>query len=386
MSREIAVGVDIGTTTTRVVVVEYVKKNVTPTIIGTATEKTNGLRHGYISNLNEVINSLKLVINIAEKNSGVKIKKAYVSIGGISLKSEISQGISIISKGSEEVVGLDVKNAINDSREKLQLSNRKIVYSDPISFKIDGEEVLGHPEGMQGVKLEVKTLFITCLEQHFNDLVFAVEEAGIEVLDIIPSPIASSLVALSKKQKTVGCLLVNIGAETVSLAVFENEKIISLKVFSIGSTDITNDIALGLKIPLVEAEQIKIGSLLGDYPKKKLDEIIEARLSDIFELIENHLKKIKRNELLPAGVILIGGGSNVSMIEELSKKMLKLPSKIGVLEYQKNKTRDSAWFVAYGLCLVGKKIIEQNLPNKSSNNSFKMMENFFSSIFKQLLP
>ncbi len=238
---------------------------------------------------------------------------------------------------------------------------------------------------MKGIKLEVRVLFITCMAQHIDDLVDAVTEAGIEVLDVVPSPLAAGAVALTDRQKSVGVVLVNIGAETVSIVIFENGHAISLHVFKIGSTDITNDIALGLKVPLDEAEGIKIGSVLGNYPKKKLDEIIEARLSDIFELIDTHLKKIKRSELLPAGVIITGGGSQIALIEEMAKSFLKLPARVGVAELfstAKTKIRDSSWFVATGLCLQGR--------NRSWSGTGagvgKDIGNFFKNIGKQLLP
>ncbi|KKP98059.1 MAG: cell division protein FtsA, nonfunctional, partial [Candidatus Nomurabacteria bacterium GW2011_GWA1_36_15] len=133
--------------------------------------------------------------------------------------------------------------------------------------------------------------------------------AGIEPIDIIASAEAGSRIVLSEKQKIVGGALVNIGSETVSLSVFENRTLVSLHTFSIGGADITNDIALGMKVSLENAEYLKLGNVIEDFSKKKLDEIVEARLFDIFELIENHLKKIKRNELLPAGVVFIGGSA-----------------------------------------------------------------------------
>jgi cell division protein FtsA len=149
--------------------------------------------------------------------------------------------------------------------------------------------------------------------------------------------------------------MANIGAETVSIVVFEDMTPVSLKVFPIGSNDITNDIALGLKIPLEEAEKIKRGNMTAtNYPKKKLEEIINARLSDIFELIDLHLKKIKKDGLLPAGIILTGGGSTTLGIQELARTSLNLPARIATLEVGKNtKVRDASWAVAYGLCMIG---------------------------------
>jgi len=215
---------------------------------------------------------------------------------------------------------------------------------------------MSKPEGMKGNKVEIKMHFVTCLEHHVSDLIQAVNEAGVEVEDVVASSIAAGFVTLSKAQKIAGCVLANIGAETVAISVFENNIPTSLEVFPIGSTDITNDIALGLKVPLEEAEQIKIGAITGSsYPRKKLEEIIAARLSDIFELIEAHLKKIGRNGLLPAGIVITGGGSALNSIDLMARVALKLPSRIGSLSTTDSKSsfKDASWAVAYGLCIWG---------------------------------
>lgn len=357
MARNIITGIDVGTHTIRVVVSELTKGNGAPHIIGTGLAESKGLRHGYIVNDRDAVESINAAIRAAEKSSGITIKNAYLSVGGISLESFVSSGTTVISRADSEVTDLDIEKLSKSSEDNLpNIQNKKVIDSIPIMFKLDGKEVLGKPQGMKGTKLEVKTLFITCLEQHLNDLVHAVEEAGVDVIDYVAAPIAASLIALSKKQRVVGCVLVNIGAETVSLVVFDDDIPISLQVFPIGSTDITNDIALGLRIPLEEAERLKLGNLSDNYSKKKLDEIIEARLSDIFDLVEAHLKKIGRNELLPAGVIITGGGAGIGTIEDLARAALKLPSKIAaplLLTNQKGQVRDSSWFVAYGLCVYG---------------------------------
>src|SRR3990167_2842613 len=212
------------------------------------------------------------------------------------------------------------------------MQNRKIIYSIPALWKLYGKPVLGRVLGMKGIKLETKALFISCIESHLDDLVQAVEDAGVKVIDVVASPIAASFVTLSKSQKIAGCVLANIGAETVSIVVFENKIPISLEVFPIGGSDITNDIALGLKISLEEAESIKLGGVTAtSYSRKKLEEIISARLGDIFELIEVHLKKIGKSGLLPAGIIITGGSSSIGLIEDLARSYLRLPSRIASL-------------------------------------------------------
>lgn len=387
MIRNISIGIDIGSAKTRVVVGELLKGEKNPKVIGVGESETKGIRHGYVINAADTVSSVKNAVASAERNSGIKIKRAFISVSGTTLHSETSSGEAIISKANSEVTGLDIKKALEDSENNLNLNNKKVIHVFPLSFKLDGKDILGRIEGMCGNKLEVKALFVTYSSQHLDDLLAVVAEAGVETIDIIASPIAGSHLALSEKQKIVGCGLVNIGSETVSLAVFENEMLISLQTFSIGSSNITNDIALGLKIPLEEAENLKLGKISEECPKKKLDEIIDARLSDIFESIENHLKKIKRNELLPAGITFIGGGANVSGLAELSKSFLKLPSQIGATEMfgnAKTKLRDPSYFVALGLVLSSKD--DNKYTGSSSSNLFKDLKNSIKSITKQLMP
>lgn len=388
MIRTITVGIDVGTSATRVVVIERGKESKEPLVIGTGYAETLGMRHGYITNPDLVRKAIRRAVRDAEKNSGVAIKKAIISIGGASLSSEISMGSIIISKSDGEVTNFDIENAMKEAEEHIALVNKRIVYRAPLSYKLDGKDVLGRPEGMRGSKLEVRVFFVTSLSQHLEDLEATLYEAGIEVLDIIPSPIAGAAVGLTSREKAVGAALINIGSETLSLAIYENLKLIGLHVFSIGSTDITNDIALGLRIPLEEAESIKIGTMISNHPKKKLDEIIEARLTDMFELIENYLRKIKRSELLPAGVIITGGGAGLPMVAETARAYLKLPSKIGTAEMltlSKGTMRDSGWFVAYGLARMG----EGNsgfLEGSSLGNFWNSVRDFLKGLGKQFMP
>ena len=154
--------------------------------------------------------------------------------------------------------------------------------------------------------------------------------------------------------------------------------------------DITKDVALGFKIALEEAESVKLGSVLGgDYPKKKVDEIIEARLGDIFELVENHLKRIKRSGLLPAGIIITGGGAHISRIEEIAKRQLNLPARLGPVDSTLNsklKIKDSTWYAAYGLALSNTQGGSLSSTDNSIGDNIKQVKGFFKSILSQLLP
>lgn len=358
MARNIATGIDIGTYQVKIVVAESDSSSPTrkPRVIGTGYAESRGLRHGYIVNSIEVARSVKKALDQAEKASGMKIKTAYLSVGGIGLQSSMSSASVPISRADGVITDADVSKCVALAEQALPASektNRRIIHTIQISYSVDGEPVYGEPKGMKGKRLEIKALFVTCLERHLNDLVNVINDLGVEILDIVASPIAAALVTLTKAQKVAGVVLANIGSETVSVVVFENNIPISLAVFDTGSTAITHDIALGLRIPIEEAESVKKGiSASDDYPKKKIDDIIAARIDDILQIIQAHLKKIDRNALLPAGIVITGGGSGVANLDDMAKAALKLPSRVALFG-GKDGVKDSAWSVSYGLCILG---------------------------------
>jgi cell division protein FtsA len=393
MSRNIITGIDVGTYYVKVIIANTKERNEKglPKIIASGMAESRGLRHGYVTNVRDVAQSIKKALSIAEEKANLKVKKAFVGISGIGLSGTTVTSFVMTSRADAEITSLDLKNLHEQCEKdipKSEIANRRIIYDIPLQYKIDGFPSLGSPEGMKGNKIEQKTLFITCLDHHVTDLISAVNEAGVEVEDVMAAPIAAGFVTLTKSQKVAGCILANIGAETVSIAVFENNIPSSIEVFPIGSTDITNDIALGLKVPLEEAEQIKIGVITGSsYPRKKLEEIVAARLSDIFELIEAHLKKIGRNGLLPAGIIITGGGSGLTSIETIAKVYLKLPSRIGSIGHLDSKSsfKDATWAVSYGLCIWGLHTEE----SPEIDNSSLVIKKFWKKIItnvKQFLP
>jgi cell division protein FtsA len=362
MARNIAAGIDIGTYQIKAVIAEELRDETgrtTPKIIGTGLSDAKGLHHGYITDPSEVARSVRNAMSAAEKAAGMEVRRANISVGGIGLSSVTTTGSIAISRADLEITNLDISKAEEAAEAAIPHAlslNRRIISIIPIEWKIDSKPALGRIEGMKASKLEVKMLFVTCLEHHIEDLITAVEEAGIEVVDVSAAPLAAATVTLSKKQTKAGCVLANIGSETLSIVVYENGSPISLEVFEIGSMDITNDIALGLKIPLEEAESIKLGSVTrATYSKKKYEEIIAARLSDMFELIEAHLKKIGRNALLPAGIIITGGGAAQTNIQALAESALKLPSRTAEIHFgdvEKRGSKDAIWAVAFGLTLV----------------------------------
>jgi cell division protein FtsA len=390
MADHIITGIDVGTYHIKVAIARLPRqtsdRKPIPEIIGTGYAESRGLKSGYIIQPDEVSRSIKSAISQAEKSAGVIVKKAHVAIGSIGLEELYSRGEIIPARADSEITVTDLEKVMQDSEDRIadHIPNRKILHNIPLRYTVDGAEVLGRPQGLRGTKLEVDTLFITTYEQHVNDLISTIENIGIYVEDVIASPLATSFVILNKTQKRAGCVLVNIGSETTSLVVFEDSTPISLKIFPVGSNDITNDIALGLKVTIEEAEKIKRGNMTSvTFSKKKLDEIIHHRLNSIFELIDTHLKKIKRDGLLPAGIILTGGGSNIHGITEIAKHTLSLPARTATLEVGKNtKVKDASWAVAYGLCMWG----ASDTEDTSAIGMVKQTKKSLFSWLNQFLP
>lgn len=385
MKKQTIVGIDIGSYATKVVVCDGDSDG---KILGVGVVESKGVKNGYVVNSDEATFTVHRAIVEAEKESGIKIKNASLAIGGVGLSAETCTGSSVVTRADSIITHFDIEKSIADAESKLDLKNKSILHAFPISFKVDGKDLPARPDGIQGSKIETKVIFITCFQQHIDDLLSVVHNAGIRVTGFTATPIAGSRSILTDLQKNFGCALIDIGAETVSISVFENNAMTSMHVFAIGSLDITKDIALGLRVSPEEAENIKRGVLsFQNVPKKKIDEIIEARLSDIFEIIDKYLKKIGRSGLLPAGAIIIGGGSQISMIENVAKSMLKIPVKIGRFEIAgtKGQVRDQRLLIAHSVGVHG----NENSSSKSSKTFHGENDSFIETIkgfFKQLMP
>jgi cell division protein FtsA len=359
MARRIATGIDIGTHQTKVVVVEeiHTPEGSSIHIIGTGMAETAGMRHGYVVDLTDATESIRAAKKQAESVARIPIRSGFLAVGGVSLDETRGSADTVISRADQVITELDIEKVREGARRAAEPNflNRKVLHEIPLSWIVDGTKTMGEPLGMRGTKLEGEFLFITCLAQHADLLTNAVENADIEVIDRMASPLAGSYVTLTKDQKMKGCVLANIGAETVSIVVYDEGLPVSAKVFPIGSTNITDDLALGFKISLEDAERIKLGRLSGNmYPKKKVDEIIATRFRTMFELIDRHLKALGRRSSLPAGIILTGGGAGTGTISDIAKGTLNLPSRIADMRLSADtKVKDATWAVAYGLALWG---------------------------------
>lgn len=355
LMRKIYTGIDIGTSHVKVVIAAAGESPELPMqILATGTAGSKGMRHGYIVDAREATKSIREALHRAASAARVRVRKARVALGGVGLEELRSSADLSLTPSGGIVTDREIDRALKESEKRAssKLVNRTILHTIPLEYRVDGTKIFGKPEGLQGTKLSVDTMLITILTHHHDDLVEAVENAGVEVEGVVAAPIAASLVTLTKAQRTAGVVLANIGSETLSIAVFENDFPISIKVFPTGSADITNTIALSLRVTLSEAEQMKRGAVTGsDVPPKQMLSIVSSRLKDMFALVNAHLKEIGRLRLLPAGVVITGGGSGLIGISDIARAALKLPSQISQIGYlPRSSSVDATWAVAYGLC------------------------------------
>ncbi len=354
MARKIYTGIDIGTYHVKVVIATPSESPEMPlSIIGVGTASSKGMRHGYISDRAEAAKSIREALGRASAAAKVQVKSARVGLGGVGLDEiRASADISLTQSGgvvTEAMIDRALKEC--EKRAGNNLINRTVIHAIPLEYRVDGVKSYGKPHGLQGTKLAVDALLVTMLSQHQEDLIDAIEAAGVEVEGVMASPLAAALVTLTKAQKAAGVVLANIGAETLSVAVFEEDAPISIKVFPIGGSSITESLALSFQVPLTEAENLKRGGITGsNVPEKRMYTIIAAQLKEMYTLINAHLKSIGRHRLLPAGIVITGGGSGLATSAEIARAVLKLPSQIGQIgNLPRTSSVDATWAVAYGL-------------------------------------
>lgn len=352
MIRHIITALDIGTSTVQTVVAEKKKGEERLKILGVGLAPSHGIRRGIIIDLEDATTAIRASVDEARRSSGISIKSVWVAVGGAHISVSSSRGVVAVSRADGEISPEDVRRAIAAAETFIPKNpNREILHIIPRDFKVDQEAGIKDPVGMHGVRLEVDTLIIECATPFLKNLFKCVDASGLRIEDYVFSPLATSSAFLTKRQKDLGVMLLDIGGGTASFIVFEEGVPIHAGVIPIGGNHITNDVAIGLKTHVDVAERIKVihGLSLpetcgkrelirlaeflpennGVYPRRELAEIIQARLRDIFELVQKELKKIDRKHLLPAGVVVVGGSAVIPGIVELTRRELGLPVEFG---------------------------------------------------------
>ena len=398
----IITGLDIGTGSIKILVANKESEGEKFEVISQMRENSSGIRRGVVVNVEEVSNILASFLSQIKEETGVKINSVYVNVDGSHLFSLPSRGTIAVSRADQKISEEDIQRVLQAAQTFSLPSNKEIFDAFPREFIIDGERGIKEALGLQGVRLEAEVLVLGGFSPYLKNLTQAVLDSELQILDMVPSPIAAARAVLNQKQKELGVAVLDIGAGTSGLAVFEEGDLIHLAVLPIGSVNITNDIAIGLKVDTEVAERIKIeyGSCLfkGDkrekikisedeplvFSRRALTEIIEARVSEIFGEINKELKKISRAGLLPAGLVLTGGGSLLPQMVELAKKEFKLPCKIGKPKGFLELDEDPSLATVCGLVLGGADLEEKR--GESTTFFGKGIGNKIKRIFRIFIP
>ena len=390
MKESIIAGLDVGSTAIRLVVGQKNRggEESDLQIIGAVAVPAKGINKGAVKSIEDVTSSISACLEKAERLVGVPIESVWVSINSPHIKCEKSRGVVAVGRSDGEISQDDIERALEAARALSVPPNYEILHVIPVRFTVDNQEDIKDPIGMTGVRLEVETLIIQGLSSQIKNLTKAIFRTGLDIEDLVLSPLAAAEAVVGSKQKELGSALINIGASTTSLAVFEEGELLHTAVIPIGAEHISADVAIGLRCPIHLAERIKTeyGSTLPDNFHKKdeidvteiakeedaqdevgivnrkyLAQIIEARVEEIFEKIDDEFKLIERSGMLPGGIFMIGGGTRLNDIVEVGKKILRLPVALGTNKNVSSvidKVNDTEFLNALGLVMWGSQIAE----------------------------
>ncbi|MDB5078058.1 MAG: ftsA [Chloroflexi bacterium] len=351
MAKErVIVGVDVGTTKICALIGEVDQDN-RLNIVGVGMAPSQGLRRGMVVNIDEAAAAIREALDKTERISGYKIGTALVGIAGSHISSQNSRGIVAVSPNMHEISQPDIERAIEAARAQPLPHNREVLHVIPREYVVDGEAGIHDPLGMSGNRLEVETHIVTGAVTSIHNLIKCVEKTGIEIDDIVLEPLASSEAVLTGAERDLGVAMIDIGGGTTDLAIFINGSIWHTAVIGIGGNHLTNDIAVGLRTPFNVAEDMKkkYGSAVAEridvnemikiptfdnstgepISRRFLCEIIEARMREMLVLVHEEIRGAGYQGVLPAGVVLTGGSSQLSELVDLARDVLNMPARIG---------------------------------------------------------
>ena len=408
--KHITVGLDIGTSAIKALAAAKKPNSEELEVLAQVQAPAFGVRRGVVVGVDKVSQTVTEVLSKLQEEIGQKVEDVYLNISGSHIFSVPSHGTVIVSRADQKISEED-KNRVIQAAQVLPLpSNKKILDAFPKEFIVDNQGQIKEPLDMQGLRLEVEVILLCVFSPYLKNLTNAVLNAGFQISDVAPSAISSSRAVLTPQQKELGVCLLDIGAGTTDMAVYEEGDLVHLAVFPIGSERITNDITVGLKTDVEIAEQIKqeFGTCVlkkGGNKKERIElpresgegeplifshkmllKIIEARASEIFDLVRQELKKVPSKGLLPAGIVLTGGGAKLPKIVELAKKELKLPAKIGLPFGLDGLDDGSSWSTVAGLILKGKDLREEKGGVGSVSSLIKVVAAKIKNFFKIFIP
>ena len=374
--KDLIVGLDIGTSKVAALVAE-VAEDGTLNVIGLGTHPSRGLKKGVVVNIDATMASIQRVLEEAELMANCRISEVYVGIAGSHIRSLNSSGMVAIKE--KEVSAGDVDRALETARAVAIPNDQQILHILPQEFIIDGQDGVREPLGMSGVRLEVKVHIVTGAVSAVENIVKCVRRCGLTVKDVILQPLASAMAVLNDDEKELGVCLMDIGGGTTDLAVFANGAIRHTAVIPIAGDQVTNDIAMTLRTPTKDAEEIKIrhGCALrqladandivevpgvGERAPRKLSrpmlaEVIEPRIEELYTLVQSELRRSGFEELLSSGVVITGGTSILQGMAELGEEVFHLPCRVGAPSYMgglADVVRSPRYSTAVGLLMHGR--------------------------------
>lgn len=410
-NREIITGLDIGTQSIRIVMGQRLGENRLK-IIGVAETPSLGISRGSINSIEDTVSSIAEAMEKCERMTGLRIDKIVVGISGTHIKTTNSRGVVAVAKASQQVEDSDIARAVEVAESTTIMPNYEILHVLPIAYNLDDQKNIREPQGMTGVRLEVETQVVMALSSQVKNLTKCIYRTGVDIEFIVFSILATAEAVLTKKQKELGVAVVNIGSATTSLAVFEDGNILHTAVLPVGAGHITNDLAIGLKTSVMVAEAVKLDHAqaiaegiskrdevdLHKYSeeekkgtfvyKKDIADIAEARMSEIFEMVNEELKKIYRAGKLPAGVVLTGGGSKLPLITDLAKQIFELPVFQGLpvnQDFPIDKLNDPEYTTALGLVIWADRNIDGGYAMPGAD-IFKKVGSKVKTVFKSIWP
>lgn len=391
----IITGLDIGSGFIKMLAVSQKAGDDDFEILGFAQEPSAGIRKGVVIDTHKVADIISSLADKVGQDIGYPIEKVYANFGGGHVFCTSSKGLVSVSRADQKVSEEDIDRVLRAAKAMSLSSNKEVIEVLPKEFIVDGEGGVKEALGMEGVRLEAEALVLCGFSPYLKNSTSSIVNSGLEVNDLILSPLAASKAVLTPREKELGVCVLDIGAGTTDMAVFEEGGLIHTKVFPVGSGHITNDIAICLKTDIDTAEKIKLefGSCTPSrkskekkvkldeeeslvFSRKDLDNIVGARVSEIFDLANKELKTISKQGVLPGGIILTGGGAKLPGIRELAKKQFKLPSRIGVSKMSSNFQEDPSFSALYGLVLEGLESEKSNLPTLKRGLTQKLRRMF----------
>lgn len=353
MSRSsLFVGIDIGSSKIVTVAAQHFPEEERINIIGVATYPSEGFKKGQIVNIDKATESLIQSIEAVERMAGYSISEAFVSLSAPHIESTNSQGVVAVANPKGEINNEDIDRVIEAARAVSLPSSREILHVIPRHFTVDGQKGVDDPVGMSGVRLEVESHIVTVSSPSVKNLTKCIDEAGVKILSFVFGGFASAESVLTETEKELGVILVDIGSSVTTLTIYSDGGPCFSKVLSMGAKNVTNDLAIGLRLSLDQAEKLKLilekykdedGDLslkkLGIGPEEKkislktaINGIVAPRLNEIFSLIKEEIKESGFGGITPAGLVLVGGGAKTIRAQYSCQKTMGLPVRIGVPE------------------------------------------------------